>query len=158
MKFRFHVVLGKKEEEIWSLVKIVRVLGITKDVLFEGMLQNYRYHAVQANNSVDLTKLQLKNKEDFSNAFAHMKVFIDGYYRALALTNVELAMSLDKEITVPQTMLLSTGNNTKVLYQACDVERYTSLHYTNLMVRMNSYAKNNDKEKAEIWKIIKMVW
>lgn len=50
MKFHFHAVLGKREEEVWSLIKIVRVLNISKDVLFEGMLQNYGYHAVRANN------------------------------------------------------------------------------------------------------------
>lgn len=50
MKMRFHAVLGKREEEIWSLVKIVRVLNISKDILFEGILQNYHYHAVWANN------------------------------------------------------------------------------------------------------------
>lgn len=31
MKFHFHSVLGKKEE-VYSLIKITRVLGITKDV------------------------------------------------------------------------------------------------------------------------------
>lgn len=43
LKIRFHVVLGKREEEIWSLVKIVRVIHINKDVLFEGVLQNFRF-------------------------------------------------------------------------------------------------------------------
>lgn len=38
LKLRFHVVLRKREEEIWSLVEIMRVLNISKDVLFEGML------------------------------------------------------------------------------------------------------------------------
>ena len=41
LKIDFHAILGKKEEEIWSLVKIVRVLNISKDVLFEGVLQNF---------------------------------------------------------------------------------------------------------------------
>lgn len=30
LKMRFHVVLGKREEDMWSVVKIVRVLGIIK--------------------------------------------------------------------------------------------------------------------------------
>lgn len=46
------------------------------------------------------------------------------------------------------------GNNTKFLSQVCDVKRYTSSYYTNLMVRMNSCAKNNGKEKADIRKIV----
>ena len=52
LKVRFHVVLGKREEEILSLVKIVRVIHINKDVLFEGVLQNFRFQAVRANNVV----------------------------------------------------------------------------------------------------------
>lgn len=40
LKLRFHVVIGNKEEEVWSLIKIVKVLNISKETLFEGMLQN----------------------------------------------------------------------------------------------------------------------
>lgn len=31
LKLRFHTVHGKKEEEVWSLDKIVKVMGIAKD-------------------------------------------------------------------------------------------------------------------------------
>ena len=41
MKLRFHAVLGKEQEEVWSLVKIVQVISITKDVFFENMLQKF---------------------------------------------------------------------------------------------------------------------
>ena len=51
LMFRFHAVLGKEEEEVWSLVKTVRVLNICKDVLFEGVLQNICYHVIAANNT-----------------------------------------------------------------------------------------------------------
>ena len=34
LKLRFHAVIGKREEDIWSLVKIVNVLNILKDVFF----------------------------------------------------------------------------------------------------------------------------
>lgn len=87
----FHVVFRKKEEEIWSLVKIVMVLGIRKDRLFEGLLQNFCLHVVRANNmtsyfsvadfplmnlndlitvakvlkGVDASKLQVTSKKDF---------------------------------------------------------------------------------------------
>ena len=50
MRFHLHVVLGKLEEEVFSLMKITRVLGITKDVFLEGMLQNYRFHVVRSHN------------------------------------------------------------------------------------------------------------
>lgn len=45
------------------------------------------------------------------------------------------------------------GNNTKFLFQVCDVERYTTSYYTNLMIQMNNRAKNNENEKAEIHKV-----
>lgn len=38
LKIRFHVVLGKSEEEVWSLVKIVKVISIVPDVLFQGLM------------------------------------------------------------------------------------------------------------------------
>ena len=46
------------------------------------------------------------------------------------------------------------GKITKYLFQACDVERYTPTHYTNLLVWMNNCAKNNDGDKAELGKVI----
>ena len=45
--------------------------------------------------------------------------------------------------------------NTKFLFQACNVERYTTSHYTNLIVCRNSCKKNNDGDKDETEKIIK---
>lgn len=50
LKLRFHIVLGKRKEDIWSLVKIVRVLNILNDVLFEGLLQKYQFYVVRTNN------------------------------------------------------------------------------------------------------------
>ena len=120
LKMRFHVVLRKKEEEIWSLVKIVKVLGITKDQLFKGLLQNFCFHVVRANNvayyftvadfplmnlndlicvsknlsGVDASKLQVTSKEYFLLGFAHIKLFIDNYYDCLALTDVELTLEM----------------------------------------------------------------
>ena len=52
MKLMFHAVVGKETEEIWSLVKIKKVVSITKDVFFENMIQNFRYHVVRENNRV----------------------------------------------------------------------------------------------------------
>lgn len=49
------------------------------------------------------------------------------------------------------------GNNSKFLFQVCDVERYTTSHYTNLFVQMNSCDRNNDKEKADIRKIVNWI-
>ena len=41
MKIRFHAVLAKDQEEVWSLMKIKKVLTIKKDEMFENMLQNF---------------------------------------------------------------------------------------------------------------------
>lgn len=38
VKMRFHTVLGKKEEEIWSLKKIVKLVSISNDDVFENLL------------------------------------------------------------------------------------------------------------------------
>ena len=115
-------------------------------------------------NGIDESKLQGTNKEDYLLGLAHIKLFIDNYYDCLALTDVELALTIGKEINVPQSLLKSQadlkpyvdgeiflkplgivfvgkskkGKNTKFLFQTCDVERYMTAHYTNLLVRMNS--------------------
>lgn len=47
---RFHAILGKHKEEVWSLVKIVKVLNICRESLFEWLLQNFQYYMVRANN------------------------------------------------------------------------------------------------------------
>ena len=36
LKIRFHAILGKNEDEVWSLVKIVKVMKIKRETLFEG--------------------------------------------------------------------------------------------------------------------------
>lgn len=50
MKIVYHVVLGKNGEDVCSLVKIVKLIWTTPDVMFEGVLQKYRYHVFIANN------------------------------------------------------------------------------------------------------------
>ena len=40
------------------------------------------------------------------------------------------------------------------LFQACEVERYTTSQYTNFIVRMNNCKNNNEREKKELKKII----
>lgn len=41
LKIRFHAILLKNKDEVWLLVKIVRVVRIPRDTLFEGLLQNF---------------------------------------------------------------------------------------------------------------------
>lgn len=45
-------------------------------------------------SEVDVSKLQVNNKEDFLLGFAHIKLFIDNYYDCLALTDVELTLEM----------------------------------------------------------------
>ncbi|KAL7587313.1 hypothetical protein Lser_V15G40383 [Lactuca serriola] len=127
MKIRFHAVLGKNPDEVWSLMKIKKVLTIKKDVLFEDMLQNFRYFVIRADNKqYDFTvadfplmncndliqvALILKHMEEnnlkgsetdvFKVGFAHVKTFIDNYFDCLALTDEELANVLGREVKVP---------------------------------------------------------
>ncbi|CAI9271538.1 unnamed protein product [Lactuca saligna] len=93
--------------------------------------RNYRYITVRENNvvfdfsvadfplmnvydllivakilkSIDYSKLQQGNKEDFMIGFEHLRVFIDGYYGALALTDIDLATTLGKKAIVPKSMI-----------------------------------------------------
>ncbi|KAL7609165.1 hypothetical protein Lser_V15G10960 [Lactuca serriola] len=127
MKIRFHAVLGKNPDEVWSLMKIKKVVTIKKDVLFEEMLQNFRYFVIRADNKqYDFTvaefplmncndliqvALILKHMEEnnlkgsetdvFKVGFAHVKTFIDNYFDCLALTDEELANVLGREVKVP---------------------------------------------------------
>ncbi|KAL7601073.1 hypothetical protein Lser_V15G24877 [Lactuca serriola] len=127
MKIRFHVVLGKNPDEVWSLMKIKKVLTIKNDVLFEDMLQNFRYFVIRADNKqYDFTvadfplmncndliqvALILKHMEEnklkgsetdvFKVGFAQVKTYIDNYFDCLALTNDELANVLGREVKVP---------------------------------------------------------
>ncbi|KAL7604851.1 hypothetical protein Lser_V15G19577 [Lactuca serriola] len=127
MKIRFHDVLVKNPDEVWSLMKIKKVLTIKKDVLFENMLQNFRYFVIRADNKqYDFTiadfplmncndliqvALILKHMEEnklkgsetdvFKVGFAHVKTFIDNYFDCLALTDEELANVLGREVKVP---------------------------------------------------------
>ncbi|KAL7582500.1 hypothetical protein Lser_V15G44572 [Lactuca serriola] len=126
MKIRFHAVVVKEPEELWSLVKIIRVINISKDVMFENMIQNFRYHVVGANNQacdflvanfplmnlndlidvslilkdMDSSELQRTDKEVLRLRLGHIKIFIDNYFDCLALTDVELASALGKEVKV----------------------------------------------------------
>lgn len=100
LKIRFHAVLGKNEVEVWSSVKIVKVLSITRENLLEGILQKFCYVVVRANNvicefsiayfplmnlnnlvtvtrilsNMDVLKLTETNKDDFLTGFSHIKV------------------------------------------------------------------------------------
>ena len=110
----------------------------------------------------------------------HLKLFIDNYYDCLALIDIELAMSLGKEVSVQQSLVENkveltayvdgeiclkpygivfvgrgmNGRHSKFLFQENDVERYTTAQYTNLIVHMNSCKKNYEEDKAEMRKIM----
>lgn len=50
IKICFHFVLGMKVEEVRSLEKIVKLVSISKVVLLDNLLQNYRYNVIRADN------------------------------------------------------------------------------------------------------------
>ena len=54
---------------------------------------------------MDASKIQGTSKEVLRLGLGHIKLFIDNYYDCLALTDVELALSMRKEIMVPQSVL-----------------------------------------------------
>ena len=93
----------------------------------------------------------------FRLGLAHIKIFINNYYECLALTDVELATAKGLEVKVPMEAtktqvelkkyaneeiclkpfgLVFTGKDKngkakRFLFQACEVERYTTSQYTN---------------------------
>lgn len=112
------------------------MLNISKDALFEGLLKNFRFHVLRANNvacdflmvdfpmmnlndlvnvekilcTFDVSKMQVNNKEDFLIGFTYIKQFIDNYYYCLAMINVELALEMNRTVAVPQKMLKGQGS------------------------------------------------
>lgn len=100
--------MGKSGEEVWSLIKIVRVISIVLDVLFDRLMQNFCYYVVRANNvafDFTITNFPLmnlydliteENKKAFVIGYAYIKVFLDFYFHYLAITDVDLAMTLTK--------------------------------------------------------------
>ena len=108
-------------------MKIKKDVSITKDMLFENMIQYFRYHVVRENNKVcsfsvadfllmnlyeliqvalllkdkNVSHLQGTDPEVFRLGLAHIKLFIDNYYECLALTDVELATEKGLEVKVP---------------------------------------------------------
>lgn len=130
-KIRFHSVLGKNEEEVWSSMKIVKVLTIIRDNLFEGLLQHFGYVVARENNVVfeftiadfplmnlndfttvtkilrvvDVSKITETNKDDFVNGFAYIKSFLDRYYDYLAIIVIDLSLAIKKTSKVPQSLL-----------------------------------------------------
>lgn len=52
LKMRFHAVLWKTEEELWSTLKIIKVMSILRENFFEGILHNFLYVVVRANSVV----------------------------------------------------------------------------------------------------------
>ena len=56
-------------------------------------------------SNVDVMKLLENNKDDFLIGFAHIKVFIDNYFDCLSITDIELAMVVNKISKVPQSFL-----------------------------------------------------
>ncbi|CAI9294637.1 unnamed protein product [Lactuca saligna] len=56
-------------------------------------------------SNVDVMKLPEKNQDDFLIGVAHIKVFIDNYYDFLAITDIELAIAINKTSKVPQSLL-----------------------------------------------------
>lgn len=131
LNIHFHEVFGKSEEEVWSLVKIIRVMLVVPNVLFEGFLQYFPYSVVKENNvvleltiayiplrnlndliivskilcNVDTSKVAEENSDVFVLGYAHIKALLDCYYKYLAITDIDLSKAINKSSKVPQSLL-----------------------------------------------------
>lgn len=80
-KMKFHIVLRKKEEEIWSMKKTMRLISISKDAEFEILLQNHRYKVIKADNSVcgfTIVDFTLMNLNDVITLASLVEQYNDG--------------------------------------------------------------------------------
>lgn len=133
MKIRFHVVLEYKEEEVWSLVKIIKLVSITPDVIFEGVVQNYRYKVVRANYTLykftivdfplmnlndlitvtkimgDMNNDRVQDKASYIIRYSHIKSFVC-YYAHLSLTDFEFPTTFNKKLKVPMSIFKGNLN------------------------------------------------
>lgn len=100
---------------------------IVPNVLFEGLLQNFRYLVLSSNNvafkftikyfplmnvndlitvskilcHIDYSKVAEENRDAFIIGYAHNNTFLDYYYEYLVITNIGLAMEINKASKVP---------------------------------------------------------
>lgn len=112
-------------------MKIVKVIKIVHDNLFECLLQNFCYIVVRANNmvfeftisyfslidlndlimvteilsNVDVAKTTQNNKDTLVSGFARTKAFLDSYYEYLAIIDIDIALDINKTSKVPQYLL-----------------------------------------------------
>lgn len=54
---------------------------------------------------VDVSKIAKTNKDDFVIGFANVKAFLNRYYDYLAITDIDLALAINKTSKVPQCLL-----------------------------------------------------
>lgn len=121
-------------------MKIVKVMTIVSDVLFEGLLQNCRYVDVRENNMVlefiiaDFSSEEFKwschyirdfeqrwciesgrgNINTFVIGFGHIETFLDSYYEYLVIKNIDFALAINKPSKVPQSLLKGRMNIDKL--------------------------------------------
>lgn len=129
MKIRFHFALFKKEEDVWSLVKYVKLISITTDSMFKGVLQNNRYIDVREysvlfdftsdefplmnlNDLITIMKImgnlgnnEVKYKTLYIIGYIHINGFLDCYLAHLALTDYEFTTAFNKNSKVPKSLL-----------------------------------------------------
>lgn len=68
LKIRFHSNIDQDVDKVWSLKKNIKIVSITKDILFKNAFQNYRFKVVwgdQLNYEFTITYFPLMNPHDF---------------------------------------------------------------------------------------------
>ncbi|KAL7610282.1 hypothetical protein Lser_V15G13610 [Lactuca serriola] len=162
---------------------VVRANNVSGDFLvadFPLMNLNDLIQVALILKDMDASQLQGTDKEVLRLGLGYIKIFIDNYYDCLALIDVELSTALGKKVKVAMEVTKSqselkkyvdgeiclkplglvfsgkdkNGKAKRFLFQENEVERYTTAQYTNFMVRMNNYTKNNDGDKAELKKVM----
>lgn len=127
VKIRFHSNLSQEEKKVWSINKIIKLLNISKDVMFKNAFYNFRFKVVRGDqksyiivdfllmnphDSMMLVQImsKLNKKEDpspttYNTTFSHVKVFSILYYSLITMSDIELAKVFRKTVPRPSTSM-----------------------------------------------------
>lgn len=78
LKIKFQGVLGKHDNEIWTLKKIIKILKINKD--FIGFMNMF--------NVINQKAISAINKNIYSTAYKHIRSFMQFYYAHNSLSKL----------------------------------------------------------------------
>lgn len=122
----------------------------------------------------DVSKSQVQDKALYIIGYGHIKSFLDCYFAHLALKNVDLSTVFNKKSKVSKALLKGKlkiddyedweianqplgvvfegknkkGGKKKFLFRTYDVERYSNLYLSSILLRIENCKKNSNEDEA----------